>query len=138
MKTQSKQKNTKKIILKLTLGFIIGISFGFGVGKMVKSNSRLVNSIETTLQQNCNCELIKSENSFAGIQFSKEDGFSNTKLDFTLMNCNFTSSAEKEVNRLNDILTNEVENYDSVDLITFNFKSENQIQSVKIKDGKIL
>ena len=138
MKTQSKTKSTKKLILKLLVGFIIGISFGFGIGKMVKSNTKRTNSIETTLQQNCNCERIESGNSYTGIQFSKNDGISNTKLNFTLMNCDFTSSAEKEAKRLNDVLRDEVEDYDSVDFITFYFKSDMKNKTVKIKDGTIL
>ncbi len=138
MKTQSKTKSTKKLILKLLVGFIIGISFGFGIGKMVKSNTKRTNSIETTLQQNCNCENIASGNSYTGIQFSKNDGISNTKLNFTLMNCDFTSSAEKEAKRLNEILKSEVEDYDSVDFITFHFKSGEKKETIKIKDGTVL
>ena len=138
MKTRNKTKSTKKLILKLLIGLIIGISFGFGIGKMVKSNTKLTNSIETTLQQNCNCERIESGNSYTGIQFSKKDGISNTKVSFTLMNCDFTSSAEKEAKRLNDVLRDEVEDYDSVDFITFYFKSDEKNKTVKIKDGTIL
>ncbi|HCY83316.1 MAG TPA: hypothetical protein DHV22_17815 [Xanthomarina gelatinilytica] len=138
MKTRNKTKSTKKLILKLLVGFIIGISFGFGIGKMVKSNTKLTNSIETTLQQNCNCERIESGNSYTGIQFNKNDGISNTKLNFTLLNCDFTSSAEKEAKRLNDVLIDEVEDYDSVDFITFYFKSDVKNETVKIKDGTIL
>ena len=90
------------------------------------------------LQQNCNCERIESGNSYTGIQFSKNDGISNTKLNFTLLNCDFTSSAEKEAKRLNDVLRDEVEDYNSVDFITFYFKSDVKNETVKIKDGTIL
>ncbi|RFN59081.1 hypothetical protein [Marixanthomonas ophiurae] len=138
MKTRNKTKSTKKLILKLLIGFIIGISFGFGIGKMVKSNTKRINSIETTLQQNCNCENIESGNSYTGIQFSKSDGISNTKLNFTLMNCDFTSSSEKEAKRLNDILIDKVEDYNTVDFITFHFKSGEKNETVKIKNGTIL
>ena len=139
MKIQNKKKNKPaQLVLKLIIGAAIGFSFGFGITKMVKSNTKLTNSIETTLQQNCNCERIESGNSYTGIQFSKNDGISTTKLNFTLMNCDFTSSAEKEAKRLNDVLIDEVEDYDSAGFITFYFKSDVKNETVKIKDGTIL
>lgn len=104
MKVQNELKRKKRLILKITLGLIIGISFGFGIGKMVKSNKSLVNSVEKSLQQNCNCEDVIAENRAIGIQFNKLDGFSNSKIDFTLKDCSYSSSAEQEANRLNNIL----------------------------------
>ena len=136
MKKLGKQKNKKKFILKILLGFIIGISFGFGIGKMIKSNSRLGGSIEKSLQQNCNCESVTLDGSAVGIQFNKVDGLSNSTFDFTLKNCEYSASAKKEANRLNTILKREIENYDSVDFISFHFKTKNKIESVKIKNEK--
>jgi len=40
--------------------------------------------------------------------------------------------------RLHSILKNDIENYDSVDLITFNFKSGDKSETVKIKDDRLL
>ena len=51
MKTKNVKKNkAKQLILKMLIGAVIGLSFGFGVGKMVKSNDDLVTSIEKNLQ----------------------------------------------------------------------------------------
>ncbi|PRX43221.1 hypothetical protein SAMN05878281_2548 [Salegentibacter salegens] len=105
---------------------------------MVKSNKSLVNSIERSLQQNCNCESVIVEDRAIGIQFNKQDGFSNSKLDITLINPSYSSSAEKEANRLNRILKKDVENYNSIDFVTFYFKSDDSTETVKIKDGNIL
>lgn len=138
MKLQNEKKRKKRLVLKIIFGLIIGISFGFGIGKMVKSNKSLVSSIEKSLQQNCNCESVLLENGAIGIQFSKQDGFSNLKIDITLKNCTFYSSAEKEANRLNNMLERDVQNYNSVDFITFYFKSKEGTETVKIKDGNIL
>ncbi|APS38273.1 hypothetical protein [Salegentibacter sp. T436] len=105
---------------------------------MVKSNGSLVNSIEKSLQQNCNCESVIVEDRAIGIQFNKLDVFSNSKLGITLINPSYSSSAEKEANRLNRILKKDVQNFKSVDFITFNFKSKGRTKTVKIKDGNIL
>ncbi|SRX52729.1 hypothetical protein [Aequorivita sp. CIP111184] len=138
MKSQKNQKRNHKLIVKIILGFIIGISFGFGVGKFFKSEKKLTSSIEKTIQQNCQCESITSNFGAVGIQFSKEDGFSNKKLSFTLINCDYYSSEKEEATRLNEILKQEVENYASVDFISFQFKSEEKNEIVKIKNGSIL
>lgn len=138
MKIQNEKKRKKGLVLKIILGFIIGISFGFGIGKMFKSNGSLVNSIEKSLQQNCNCESAIVEDRAIGIQFNKLDGFSNSKLGITLINPSYSSSAEKEANRLNRILKKDVENYNSIDFVTFYIKSDDTTKTVKIKDGNIL
>lgn len=138
MKNQNEKKRKGNFVLKIILGFIIGISFGFGIGKMVKSNNKLGNSIEKSLQQNCNCENVVLENGAIGIQFNNQDGFSNSKLDITLINPSYSSSVEKEANRLHNILKKDVQNFNSVDFITFYFKSKNSTETVKIKDGNIL
>ncbi|HLW32571.1 MAG TPA: hypothetical protein VKX40_09950 [Aequorivita sp.] len=51
MKTQNTQNRKRKLVIKLILGFIIGISFGFGLGKLVKVNLKSTASIEKSIQQ---------------------------------------------------------------------------------------
>lgn len=139
MKSKNQKTNrTLKLGLKILIGGIIGLSFGFGVGKMVKSNSRLGIAMENTLQQNCHCEKVISEGGAVGLQFSKKEGFSNSSKEFTIENAAFPASVEKEALRLHSILENDVADYTSVDLITFHFKTENTQQTVKIKDGNVL
>jgi len=139
MKTKNEQRSKAiQFGLKMLIGAIIGLSFGFGVGKMVKSNDGLVTSIEKNLQQNCNCKSVEASWSAVGIQFSKEDGFSNSRIEFTLENSMLTTSAEKEAMRLHTILKKNVDHYDSVDLIIFNFKSGEKYKTVKIKEGCIV
>ena len=104
---------------------------------MVKSNKTLVNSIEKNLQQNCNCESVKVENRAIGIQFNSNEGFSNSKMGITLENCSYNSE-EKEANRLNNILNKGVPNYNSIDFVTFYFKSKDSTVTVQIKDGNVL
>ena len=115
----------------------IGLTFGFGVAQGVMANNKLVNAIETKLQQNCNCEIVSSDLSAVGIQFSVDDGFSNSEAGFNLENCTFSTSVETEAIRLNSILKKDIENYNSIDLIYFHFKSSDHIETVKFKDGSI-
>ncbi|MDX1761683.1 MAG: hypothetical protein R3218_05970, partial [Christiangramia sp.] len=92
----------------------------------------------TKLQQNCNCEIISSDVSSVGIQFSVEYGFSNSMAGYVLENCTFSTSIETEAMRLNDMLKRDIENYDSLDLITFQFKNSTQHKTVKFKAGCLL
>lgn len=59
MKTQNTQNRKPKLVVKVVLGFIIGISFGFGIGKFIKTDNRLISSIKHTLQENCECEVVE-------------------------------------------------------------------------------
>lgn len=129
---------TFKLGLKILIGGIIGLIFGFGVCGGFTANNKLVSTIETTLQKNCKCEIVKSDISAVGIQFSMEEGFSNSKASYILENCTFSTSIENEATRLHTILNNDIKNYKSLDLITFQFKSSNHIKTVKFKNGFLL
>lgn len=132
---KEKKSNKLNFGLKVLAGGIIGLIFGFGVCGGFTANNKLVSTIETTLQQNCDCEIVKSDISAMGIQYSVDDGLSNSKASYILENCMFSTSIETEAIRLNDILKKDIENYHSLDLITFQFKNSNQIKTLKFKDG---
>lgn len=138
MKTQNKQNRSLKLIAKVILGFIVGISFGFGVGKFIKTDNRLTSSIEKTIQQNCDCELVEKDISSSGIQFSKKDGVSNKTASFILKNCKYEGSEIEEAQKLNEHLKASVENYEAMDLIELSFQSNKDREVVKIKNGFIL
>ncbi|PTX45131.1 hypothetical protein C8P64_1121 [Christiangramia gaetbulicola] len=133
-----KLKKPVKLIFIMIISGSIGLTFGFGVAQGVMANNKLVNAIETKLQKNCNCEIVSSDVSSVGIQFNVEDGFSNSKASFILENCAFPLSVEHEAIRLNDMLKRDIENYDSLDLITFHFKNSDQQKPVKFKEGCLL
>lgn len=126
-----KSKSITKTILALMLGALIGISLSYT--KKVKTNDDLNTSIERLLLHNCNCENVKSKDRGIGIEFGGKIGLRNTQLEFTLINSRFITSAEKEANRLNNILRRNIKKYNTVDLVTFNFQSEDQIESVDIE-----
>lgn len=137
MKIQNTQNRKRKPIVKVILGFIIGISFGFGVGKFIKSDIRLSNSIKQTIQENCDCESVDINISTIGLQFSKEDGITNQTVSYILKNCEYEGSAIEEAERINDYLKASVKNYNSVDVIEFTFQSNGENELVKIKNGII-
>ncbi|QYA24968.1 hypothetical protein G3I01_05395 [Gramella sp. MT6] len=133
-----KLRKPVKLIFTIIIAGSIGLTFGFGVAQGIMANNKLVNAIETKLQKNCNCEIVSSDVSSVGIQFSVEDGFSNSTAGYTLENCTFSTSIETEAIRLNDMLKRDIENYDSLDLITFQFKNSYQQSTVKFKEGCLL
>lgn len=139
MKTQNEKKNPHlQLILKLILGAAIGFFLGFGGVKMVKAHFKSTSAIEQTIKDNCNCESVSKEHAFVGIQFSKEDGFTEQKASYILKNCEYEGSATQETQRLNEHLQVSVENYESLDLIELSFQSNYKNELVKIKHGKIL
>lgn len=138
MKTKNTQNRKRKLVIKLILGFIIGISFGFGVGKFIKTDNRLTSSIEKAIQQNCDCESVEKDISTVGIQFSKEDGLTNQTASFILKNCKYEDSAKEEAKRINEFLKVAVDNYEAIDLLELSFNSEENLEIVKIKNGTIL
>ncbi|WP_034893527.1 hypothetical protein [Gillisia sp. Hel_I_29] len=138
MKTSKSNNRNRNLVLKVILGFIIGISFGFGVAKLIKSESRLTSSIEKSIRKNCDCESVRSEFSAVGLQFSKEDGINNRALEITLENCTVNTKIEKEAARLHEVLKMEVDNYADVDLLILHFQNTNKSETVKIKQGEII
>ena len=138
MKTQNKEIHTGRLVIKVILGFVVGISLGYGITKLVKSDNRLTASIEKTIQQNCDCESVEKNISSRGIQFSKVDGISNQTASFILKNCKYEISAKEEAKRINEHLKASVDNYEAIDLIELSFNSEEHLELVKIKNGIIL
>lgn len=138
MKTQNNQNRKRNLVVKVILGFIIGISLGFGITKVIKSDKRLTTSIEKTIQEYCDCESVHKNISAVGIQLSKENGFSNQTASFTLINCKYENSTIKEAERINEHLKTNVEDYVSVDIVELTFQSNGEEESVKIKNGTIL
>lgn len=115
MNTQKTLNRSLKFIAKVILGFIVGISFGFGVGKFIKTDNRLTSSIEKAIQQNCDCELVEKNISTVGFQFAKEE----TK-------CN------------NEFLKVAVDKYEVINLFELSSNPEGHLELVKIKNGTIL
>jgi len=133
-----KQQKIVKLVFTMLIAGSIGLVFGYGIAQGISANNKLVNAIETKLQKNCNCEIVNSDVSAIGIQFSIEDGFRNSEASYILANCKFSTSLKNEATRLNNILKEDVKNYESLDLISFQFKSSDDIQTVKFKEGKLI
>lgn len=139
MKTQ-KMNNTKKILIVsfIALGLFLTIPFGFGMYAGDKLFSGITGKIDKAINDNCNCESVRLDFTSFGIQYSKENGFSNQRALYVLKNCEYKGSATDEANRINEGLKNSIENYDALDVIELLFQSNSKEELVTIKDGKIL
>ncbi|WP_026451217.1 hypothetical protein [Aequorivita capsosiphonis] len=120
MNTQKTLNRKRKLIVKVILGFIIGISFGFGITKMIKSDTRLTSSIKQSIQENCDCESVNKNISSIGLQFSK-DGITNKTVSFVLKNCKYEVSAAEEAKKINEHLKATIPNYETIDIIELSF-----------------
>lgn len=112
MKTQKTLNRGLKLIVKLCLGFIIGISFGFGVGKFIKEEKQIPSSIENTIQQNNNLESLEKHISTVGIL--------------------------EEAKRINDSLKIVFDNYEEEDIMVIKTKTTGKTELLNLRDGNIL
>lgn len=131
MKVVDELKGIKKSSLLIEIALILGLHLGFG--KTERSNKELNASIEKTLLQNCDCESVVSLGKGTGIAFDKERGLILSRLEFTLRFCDFDTSSEEEALRLHNVLKRNVEEYKTKGLVTFNFESGNQVESIDIE-----
>lgn len=132
---------TKKISLVFFIGIVLGILIFKGgevVGRTavqtIQSNKDDTVKIQTILENNCNCDTIEKGIHATGIQFSKSDGFSTEKVDFTLTNCEYNNLKE-EGNRIAQLL--QKEGMSDYNLITLDFISNDKQETLNIRDGKI-
>ena len=112
MKTQNTPNRKRKLIVKVILGFIIGISFGFGAGKLIKEDNRTTSSIEKTIQQNNNFESVEKHISATEIL--------------------------EEAKRINDSLKITFDNYEQEDIIVIKTKAIGKTELFKSWDGNNL
>lgn len=138
MKAQNTQNRKRRLIVKTILGFIIGLSFGYGIGKFIKTDNRLTSSIKHTIQENCECEVVERNMSATGIQFSKTNGITNKTASFALKNCKYEGTASEEARKINERLKATVEDYEEMDFIELSFHSNEDREVVKIKNGTVL
>ncbi|MGJ8665456.1 MAG: hypothetical protein ACSHW7_03745 [Patiriisocius sp.] len=129
------------LIVSTIIGAVFLFNFGTYVGKgfykQVQAHNGTTGSIQNVLSKHCKCDAQFEFSSF-GIHWSKKDGINGETAEFNLKNYNAETSVTDEALRLNSILKNKVTNYDEIDVLTLNFISEENIETVKFKNGSIL
>jgi len=126
---------SKKILLSFLLFLIIGFVVGSTV-KNFKKDHDTTDQIQSVLEEHCNCEKIEKTMYAKGVQYSNNDGFTTEKVEYQLINCEYTNF-NQEVERVDQVLGDEVEGFEGFDQITLDFVSENHHQKVTIKEGII-
>lgn len=132
---------TLKKTIKYTLLLIVGVFAGIfiaGIVTGIKDHIKEDKSqaIKTVLIDNCDCETINQFMYTKGIQFSKTDGLSTEKVEYELVNCSY-DNINKEVNRINEMLANQVKGYEDVDLLKLEFIGDEKHETFTIKNGFI-
>lgn len=127
-------KKKKLIIIFLVFG-AIGFVVGNTVGRKMKKERDHVLKIQSILEDQCDCESIEKSMYAKGIQYSRTEGYTTEKVDFTLTNCNYDNinkEGEQIVKQLNAV------GLETFNLITLDFISEEKQETIIIKNGKIL
>ncbi|OBX26182.1 hypothetical protein LX77_01999 [Gelidibacter algens] len=124
---------------KLIITFILFGIFGFVVGRTVinfKKDHDSTEQIQSILETHCNCEKIKKTMYAKGVQYNNDDGFTTEKVEYQLINCAY-SNFNEEVERIDQLLKDQVEGFETFDQITLDFVSENHHQKISFNNGKI-
>jgi hypothetical protein len=115
------------------IGFLaLGLLFGYTVGTAIKSGDRS-NTITEVLKENCNCKEVNQLIYAKGIQFGK-DGITTEKAEYLLVDCDYDLSAVG-IEKLNKLLTKEVDNFDQLDFLELEFSSKKENKTIIIKNG---
>ncbi len=118
------------ILILLLVIVIVSVFYDNYIDTKDKSSA-----IIEVLENNCDCKAIEQSVYITGIQFEK-NGTVKEKGEFQLIDCNF-KSFDIEVKRINEILNNEVKNFEEVDQLKFEFINNDISKSIVIKNGII-
>jgi len=77
------------------------------------------------------------DHSAYGLQFSRQDGLTGEKVAYILKNCNLSQPLTVEVDRLNNLLVENIEGYKDLDVVHLNFEIDDQKNQIIINNGII-
>ncbi len=127
-------KKTTKKILTMILFLCLGGLFGYTVTSSIKSTDRS-KKITEVLKDNCNCKEVNQIIYAKGVQFGS-NGLSTEKGEYQLVDCKF-SSAKKEAQKIQDLLSSKIKGFNKVDLLELEFINGDDSETIIIKNGKI-
>lgn len=127
-------KNSTKAITRIILFLCLGGLFGYTVGTAIKSTDRAKN-ITQVLKDNCDCKEVNQIIYAKGVQFGS-NGLSTEKGEYQLVDCKF-SSAKKEAEKIQDLLSSKIKGFNKVDLLELEFVNGNNSEIIIIKNGEI-
>lgn len=87
------------------------------------------------LEDNCECDEVNQIFYAKGLQFGN-DGISNEKAEYELIDCNYISIREEAI-RINEILSKGVIGFEAIDILTLEFNSNQNREKITIKNGVI-
>ena len=134
------QKNNTNNIIKIVIGglaLVLAIPFCMGVYSGYQSHSGTTGAVAKTLKKNCDCKSIQIDHAAYGLQFNRKEGVTGDQVTFTLDNCNHSTTVEKEAERLNQLLLNEIEGYEKLDVVELNFTNGDTNETAVIRNGKL-
>ena len=127
-------KKTTKTLGTMILFLCLGGVFGYTVTSAIKSTDRSKNITEV-LKDNCDCKEVNQIIYAKGVQFGS-NGLSTEKGEYQLVDCTF-SSAKKEAEKIQNLLSTKVKGFDKVDLLELEFVNGNNSETIIIKNGEI-
>lgn len=128
-----------KIIKKTLMALGFGLIFGIIIYSMNFNHSEKKDVITQILEENCDCDVIKSDISSTGIKFSFTDKpFVGDVYNYELKNCKF-DDLKCYTNTLNEKLNTKLKSHQKTNLINLTFKNDCGEQGyAKLKKGKVI
>lgn len=127
-------KKSTNIILILFTTIIIGLLIGYFVSTSIHGKNK-ADIILKTLKENCDCKEVNQLIYVKGLQYGA-DGISTEKIEYELIDCNY-KNIKIESERLTEILSENIENFNNIDLIKLDFNTNNISENIAIKNGEV-
>lgn len=107
----------------------------YGFDAQTRMDIGISSDIEQVLTTHCNCENVQQFFLMQGFQYRKQESFGK-RADFKIFNSN-NKGAASEIERINSILKERVRCYEQLDLVTFEFVSNQKHHIYSIQNGTI-
>jgi hypothetical protein len=137
MEIKNLSKGTIALLVVLVIFASVGVyKTAYSIGKSVGKSLNIDNQITEVLKEECDCKEVNQLIYAKGLQYSTGEGFTTEKIEYQLIDCNFTNLEEYSRN-INKSLNEKIEGFSEFDKMSLEFVNGNSSREIVIKKGKI-
>lgn len=108
----------------------------YGMDAQVRMNTGISHTIEKVLKENCQCEKVDQFFLMQGFQVKKQESFGR-RADYKIYYPKNACDLNQEMIRLNEILNKNITDYETLDLVTFEFIVHEKHSIFSVQNGNI-
>lgn len=137
MKLKELSKGSITLLIVLVVLASVGVyKTAYSIGKTVGKSLKIDTQITAVLEEECDCKEVNQLIYAKGLQYSKNEGFSTEKIEYQLIDCEY-SNLEEYSNKINKSLNEKIEGFEDFDMVSLEFVNGNSTENVVIKNGKL-